>query len=62
MDEWEVFPREAVAVGTKAIEQGVARFNFPADVRFKMAEETIRASRDEVQRKMKEGIIVDPDN
>ena len=28
MDEWEVFPREAVAVGTKAIEQGVARFNF----------------------------------
>ena len=39
MDEWEVFPREAVAVGTKAIEEGVARFNFPADVRFKMAEE-----------------------
>ena len=25
MDEWEVFPREAVAVGMKAIEQGVAR-------------------------------------
>jgi malate dehydrogenase (oxaloacetate-decarboxylating) len=61
MDEWEVFPREAVAVGSKAIEQGVARFNYPADVRFKMAEEAIRASRDEVKRKMKEGIIIDPD-
>ena len=61
MDEWEVFPREAVAVGSKAIEQGVARFNIPADVRFKMAEQAIRESRDEVQRKMKEGIILDPD-
>ncbi|MBE0479233.1 NADP-dependent malic enzyme, partial [Candidatus Aerophobetes bacterium] len=25
MDEWEVFPREAVSVGMKAIEQGIAR-------------------------------------
>ena len=61
MDEWEVFPREAVAVGTKAIEEGVARFNFPADVRFKMAEDIIRASREDVQKKMREGVIVDPD-
>jgi malate dehydrogenase (oxaloacetate-decarboxylating) len=61
MDEWEVFPREAVAVGSKAIEQGVARFNFPADVRFKMAEETIRKARTEVQWMMKEKFILDPD-
>jgi malate dehydrogenase (oxaloacetate-decarboxylating) len=61
MDEWEVFPREAVAVGTKAIEQGVARFTFSAEERFKMAEETIRQSRNEVQWMMKEGFIVDPD-
>jgi malate dehydrogenase (oxaloacetate-decarboxylating) len=61
MDEWEVFPREAVAVGSKAIEQGVARFNFPADVRYKMAADIIKASRDEVQWKMKEGFIADPD-
>lgn len=27
MEEWEVFPREAAAVGTKAVEQGVARLN-----------------------------------
>ena len=61
MDEWEVFPREAVAVGSKAIEEGVARFNFPADVRFKMAEDMIRAAREDVQKKMREGIIIDPD-
>jgi malate dehydrogenase (oxaloacetate-decarboxylating) len=61
MEEWEVFPREAVAVGTKAIEQGVARFNFPADVRFKMAEDMIRGARGQVQLLMKEGFIIDPD-
>jgi malate dehydrogenase (oxaloacetate-decarboxylating) len=61
MDEWEVFPREAVAVGTKAIEQGVARFNFSAEERFKMADEAIRTSRNEVQWMMKEGFILDPD-
>ena len=31
MDEWEVFPREAVAVGMKAIEQGIARFPISKD-------------------------------
>ena len=61
MDEWEVFPREAVAVGSMAIKQGVARFNFPAAERFKMADEAIRAAREEVQWMMKEGFIVDPD-
>jgi len=61
MDEWTVFPREAVAVGTKAIEQGVARKNIPAAERFKMAEEIIRQARAEVQLLMKEGFIADPD-
>jgi len=61
MDEWEVFPREAVAVGSKAIEQGVARFNFPAEERLKMAEEIIRTARNQVQWMMKEGFIIDPD-
>jgi malate dehydrogenase (oxaloacetate-decarboxylating) len=61
MDEWEVFPREAVAVGTKAIEQGVARVNIPADERYKMAMETIKKAREGVQWMMKEGFIVDPD-
>ncbi len=61
MDQWEVFPREAVAVGTKGIEQGVARKKIPADERFKMAEATIRRARDEVKMMMKEKFIIDPD-
>ncbi len=61
MDEWEVFPREAVAVGTKGIEQGVARIKLPADVRYKMAEEIIRKSREQVQMLMREKFILDPD-
>ena len=61
MDQWEVFPREAVAVGRKAIEQGVARKDIPADQLYKMAEDTIRKAREEIQFLMKEGFIVDPD-
>jgi len=61
MDEWELFPREAVAVGTKGIEQGVARIQAPADVRFKLAEDIIRKARDEVKTMMREKFIVDPD-
>jgi len=61
MDEWELFPREAVAVGTKGIEQGVARIQAPADVRFKLAEDVIRRARDEVQTMMREKFIIDPD-
>lgn len=61
MDEWEVFPREAVAVGTKGIEQGVARIKLPAEVRYKMAEEIIKHSREQVQMLMREKFILDPD-
>lgn len=61
MEEWEVFPREAVAVGSKGIEQGVARIKLPADVRYKMAEEIIRNSREQVQMLMREKFILDPD-
>jgi malate dehydrogenase (oxaloacetate-decarboxylating) len=62
MDEWEVFPREAVAVGTKGIEQGVARVKNSAEERFKQAEAIIKKARDEVQIMMKEGFIQDPDS
>ena len=61
MDEWEVFPREAVAVGTKAIEEGVARFNIPAKERFEIASKIIKDSRDQVKLLMKEKFIIDPD-
>ena len=61
MDEWEVFPREAVAVGSKAIEQGVARFKTPAKERFEIAAKIIKEAREQVQMLMKENFIIDPD-
>ncbi|HDJ23221.1 MAG TPA: NADP-dependent malic enzyme [Candidatus Aminicenantes bacterium] len=61
MDQWEVFPREAVAVGSKGIEQGVARVEASPEERFKIAEKIIRRSREEVQLLMKEKFIIDPD-
>jgi malate dehydrogenase (oxaloacetate-decarboxylating) len=61
MDEWEVFPREAVAVGTKGIEQGVARIEASAEERFSLAEKIIKRARDEVQTMMKQNFILDPD-
>jgi malate dehydrogenase (oxaloacetate-decarboxylating) len=62
MDQWEVFPREAVAVGNKGIEQGVARIKRPAEERFKLAEAIIKKAREQVQLLMKEGFIIDPDD
>jgi malate dehydrogenase (oxaloacetate-decarboxylating) len=61
MDEWEVFPREAVAVGSKGIEEGVARRTAPAEERFKIAESIIKQAREQVQMLMKEKFIIDPD-
>ena len=57
MDQWEVFPREAVAVAKKAIEQGVARLNLSEKELFAMAEAKIRRARDEVGLLMEKGII-----
>ena len=57
MDEWEIFPREAVAVAKMAIQQGVARLSFSEKELFAMAESKIRRSRDEVALMMENGII-----
>ena len=57
MDEWEVFPREAVAVAKKAMEQGVARLRIDEKELFRMAEMKIRRARDEVGLLMEKGII-----
>ncbi len=57
MNEWEVFPREAVAVGLKAIEQGVARVTKTAEELMAMAEAQIKHARDETHMLMKEGFI-----
>ena len=42
MDEWEIFPRQAVAVALKAIEQGIARKTFTRDELLKIATEKIQ--------------------
>jgi malate dehydrogenase (oxaloacetate-decarboxylating) len=57
MDEWEVFPREAVAVAKKAMEQGVARLRLTEKELFTIAESKIRRARDEVGLLMEKGII-----
>lgn len=60
MDDWEVFPREAAAVGMKAIEQGVARIVMDRDSLYKKALETIKEARKEIQFLMKKGFIKKP--
>ncbi len=57
MDDWEIFPREAVAVAMKAQEQGVARLKVSRDDLYKNAMAIIKHARDEVQTLMREGLI-----
>ncbi|MHC4535877.1 MAG: NAD(P)-dependent malic enzyme [Planctomycetota bacterium] len=61
MDEWEVFPREAVAVGTKAIEQGIAEKVITREELYKTAESIISKARQETKMLMEEGFINEPD-
>ncbi|MDH7509369.1 MAG: NADP-dependent malic enzyme [Methanomassiliicoccales archaeon] len=60
MDDWEVFPREAVAVGMKAMEQGVARIKMSRDELYDRASSIIRRARDMTKLMMKEGCIPPP--
>jgi malate dehydrogenase (oxaloacetate-decarboxylating) len=57
MDDWEVFPREAAAVGMKAQEQGLARKQMSYDELLKTAQTIIGRSRKLTQRMMDEGFI-----
>ncbi len=57
MDEWEVFPREAAAVGMMAIEQGIARKTATKEELLKSAEEIIKRERVKTYIFMREGII-----
>ena len=60
MDDWEVFPREAVAVGMKAIEQGVARVKMTKEELYKKSESVITQAREMSQALMKGGFIPMP--
>ena len=57
MDEWEVFPREATAVGMKAIEQGIARTDISKDGLYQKASSTIERARSMVKFLMEREII-----
>ena len=60
MSEWEVFPREAVAVALKAQEQGLARLKLSRQEIYDRAEFMIKRSRDLTAKMMKDGFIADP--
>jgi malate dehydrogenase (oxaloacetate-decarboxylating) len=57
MDDWEVFSREAVAVGMKAQEQGVARLTMSSEELFDHATYIIGRSRRLTKMMMDEGFI-----
>ena len=58
MEDWEVFVREAVAVGLKAIEQGIAREKLSREELTKRAEKVIKESRETVATLMEAGLIL----
>ena len=57
MTDWEVFPREAAAVGVKAQEQGVARLTKSRDELLAVATATIRQAQEMARVLMDQGII-----
>jgi malate dehydrogenase (oxaloacetate-decarboxylating) len=57
MDDWEIFPREAAAVGMKAQEQGLARIPMGYNELFDRATTIIKRSRDLTHAMMKDGFI-----
>jgi len=57
MDQWEIFPLEAAAVGRKAIEQGVAKLDLSYDELYNKAREMIMRSRNMTSKLMEEGFI-----
>jgi malate dehydrogenase (oxaloacetate-decarboxylating) len=61
MDEWEVFPREAAAVGAMAIEQGIAQKVMTRTQLYKTAEAIIKKAREQTQLLMEKGFIADPE-
>ena len=60
MSDWEVYPREAVAVALKAIEQGVSRIKLSREALREKAFAMIKRARDETQSLMSQGFIRPP--
>jgi len=59
MDDWEVFPREAAAVGEKAIEQGITRIKPSREQIYTNARSIIKRAREETKFLMRGGFIQD---
>lgn len=57
MEDWEVFPREAVAVAMKAQEQGVAGLSMTYEKLYEHAYNIIKRSRDLTEMMMADGFI-----
>ena len=60
MDEWEVFPREAVACALKSIDEGVARVKPSRKELFERASAIIQNARQSTELLMKHGLIRHP--
>jgi len=60
MDEWEVYPRLAVATAQKAQEQGVARSSATAEELYHTAWRTISSARKATELLMEGGVILPP--
>ncbi len=61
MDDWDVFVQEAVAVGMKAIEQGVAQLRMSREELLAKVTATIKAARGEIRCLMEQGFIKMPE-
>jgi malate dehydrogenase (oxaloacetate-decarboxylating) len=60
MEEWEVFPREAVACALKSIEQGVARVKPSRQELYERAAAIIKNAKESSDSLMKNGLIKKP--
>jgi len=60
MDEWEAYPREAVACALKSIEQGVARLKLSRQELWDRAVAMIKGARDATELLMREKLIPQP--
>ena len=60
MEDWEVYPREAVAVGLKAIEQGLARVKPSKSELLEQATKMIKRAREQAEVLMGSHIIPQP--
>lgn len=60
MEEWEVYPREAVSCALKSIEQGVARIKLSRQELYERAVAIIKNARESLEALMRHGLIKRP--